>query len=343
LDTPYYDKGSGIQSALIVALFTYYCECFHRGSSLLLLEEPENYLHPQGRRALEGELLRFVRESSDGERQVILSTHSPEFLRSVELRSLVRVHKKPGSTATKPFQINDEDIDDETKRKFKQVMMQKGVELFFADGAILVEGGEEYLLPSLFDIFAGEKRWLDISNISVIRVDGRKSFGKFVNVMDRLGIWWVILTDLDFIYDGIRNLEDVVGDDDIELAKGVSSEVDKYVEERLKDVDSSLKKRMRKNIRMEKLKQIVKKRDEVKRLIDRLKERGIFVLVNGELEDYFTEEAKQLDDSSKDRRVLELALILSEMNDESELLRWFVDLDEFRSLFEAVKSKTGTS
>jgi len=186
LDTPYYDKGSGIQSALVIALFTYYCERFHKGSSLLLLEEPENYLHPQGRRALEGELLRFVEECSNGERQVILSTHSPEFLRSVRLGSLIRVHKRRGSTTTEPFQISEEEIDDETERKFKQVMSQKGAELFFADGVILVEGGEEHVIPPLFDIFAGEKRWLDINNVSVVRADSKKSFRNFVNVIKYL-------------------------------------------------------------------------------------------------------------------------------------------------------------
>jgi len=339
LDTPYYDKGSGIQSALVIALFTYYCECFHKGSSLLLLEEPENYLHPQGRRALEGELLRFVEECSNGERQVIMSTHSPEFLRSVKLESLVRVHKRQGSTATVPFQISEEEIDDETKRKFKQVMSQKGAELFFADGAILVEGGEEHIIPPLFDIFAeGGKRWLDINNVSVVKVDGKKSFRKFVNVMDRLGIWWVILTDLDFIYDRIKTLKGLVNESYVELARKISSEVDRYVIDKEKEIGRTLTKKEKKRIRMEKLKSLVEEREEIRGLLERLREKGVFVLTNGELEDYFTEQIMGLEDS-KDRRALELALYLSEIGDEGELLEWFVDIDEFKNLFEAVKSR----
>lgn len=338
LDTPYYDKGSGIQSALVIALFTYYCESFHKGSSLLLLEEPENYLHPQGRRALEGELLRFVKESSNGERQIIMSTHSPEFLRSIKLKSLVRMDKKQGSTETKPFQITEGDIDDETERKFKQIMSQKGAELFFADGAILVEGGEEHIIPPLFDIFAGEKRWLDIYNVSVVRAGSKKSFRNFVNVMDRLGIWWVILTDLDFIYDGINTLRGLVGDSDIELARRISREIGRYVEDKENEMGKDLTKKDRKRIRTDKLKSLIEEQDEIKDLLDRLKGIGIFVLTKGELENYFTERTMELEDS-KDRRCLELALFLSEIENESELSEWFVDIEEFKNLFGIVKSK----
>ncbi len=338
LDTPYYDKGSGIQSALIIALFTYYCDRFHRGSSLLLLEEPENYLHPQGRRALEGELLRFVEECSDGERQVILSTHSPEFLRSVELKSLIRIHKKPGSTASEICQINEEELDVETKRKFKQIMMQKGVEMFFADGAILVEGGEEYLLPQLFDIFANERRWLDSRNISVVRVDGKMNFKNYTNILDKIGIWWVILTDLDFLYNGINRFEHLLDEDDIELINRIASEADKYAEEQTKEISNPRQKREERRMkRMEKLKLFVKEQD-VKTLLRRLRENGVFILSKGELEDYFTERTMQLE-NSKDRRALELALILSEIEEESKLSEWFVDIDEFKNLFEVVKSK----
>jgi len=93
---------------------------------------------------------------------------------------------------------------------------------------------------------------------------------------------------------------------------------------------------------MEKLKSIVEDQEKVKTLLCRLREKGIFILFKGELEDYFIERTMQLDDS-KDRRALELALILSEMEDESKLLEWFVDVEEFKSLFEAVKSKIGAT
>ncbi|MBK8558222.1 MAG: ATP-binding protein [Lewinellaceae bacterium] len=44
------DKGSGIQSAVTIGLFNYYIRNFaHQSSSLLIVEEPEIYLHPQAR------------------------------------------------------------------------------------------------------------------------------------------------------------------------------------------------------------------------------------------------------------------------------------------------------
>jgi len=178
----------------------------------------------------------------------------------------------------------------------------------------------------------------------VVRTDGKKSFRNFINVIDRLGIWWAILTDLDFIYDGIKTLEGLVDDEDIELARKISSEVDQYVvdKEKEKEIGQTPTKKDKKRIRMEKLKELVKEREEIRGLLERLKEKGVFVLTNGELEDYFTERTIELEDS-KDRRALELALYLSELEDESKLSEWFVDVEEFKSLFKAVNGKTVVS
>ena len=176
----------------------------------------------------------------------------------------------------------------------------------------------------------------------MVRADSKKNFRNFVNVIDRLGIWWVILTDLDFIHDGIKSLRGLVDDNDIKLAKKIASEVDRYVDDKTKDVNQTQKKETRKTIKKEKLKSLVKEREEIRGLLERLKEKGVLVLTNGELEDYFTEQTMELEDS-KDRRALELALYLCEIEDESKLLEWFVDTGEFKKLLEAVKSKVGTT
>jgi putative ATP-dependent endonuclease of OLD family len=200
LDTPYYDKGSGIQSALVIALFAYYCEHFHKGSSLLLVEEPEIYLHPQARRAIEAQLAEFVREGVSNGRcnhQVIISTHATEFLRSVDLEGITCVRKRPRRTATEVRQIGP--IDEGVKTRWQQAIHTKNAEMFFADYVVLVEGGEEYILPVLADRRFEENRWMDFHNVSVVRADGKKQFVAYSEILSALDIPHCILTDLDFL------------------------------------------------------------------------------------------------------------------------------------------------
>lgn len=200
LDTPYYDKGSGIQSALVIALFAYYCKHFHKGSSLLLVEEPEIYLHPQARRAIEAQLAEFVREGVSNGRynhQVIISTHATEFLRSVDLEGITCVRKQPRQTATEVRQIGP--IDEGVKTRWQQAIHTKNAEMFFADYVVLVEGGEEYILPVLADHLFRESRWMDFHNVSVVRADGKKQFIAYSEILSALDIPHCILTDLDFL------------------------------------------------------------------------------------------------------------------------------------------------
>ncbi len=207
IDAPFYDKGSGIQSALIIALFAQYCEEFHQGGSLLLVEEPEIYLHPQGRRALEAQLAEFARpREGGGERQVIISTHSPEFLRSAPLHQMILVYKPQGSTSSSVHQINPDDFDERMLQKIQKELATKNAEMLFADHVLLVEGGEEHLLPTLADLHFGELRWFDTHNVSVVPVRGKGNFAIYSKILTRLGISSTILADLDFLKDGLQQM-----------------------------------------------------------------------------------------------------------------------------------------
>ena len=206
LKSAYPAWNSGIQSALVIALFAYYCEQFHRGGSLLLVEEPEIYLHPQARRALHAQLLEFANSSRNDERQVILSTHSPEFLRAVPISNVILVRKPRGCTSTEVAQI---DVGVGEKAKHQQ-MLYRNAEMMFADHVVLVEGGEAHLIPVLSDKYL-EKGWLDSHNVSVCDVGGKASFKNYVKLLDEYGISWTILTDLDFLRDEIHQFDNALG------------------------------------------------------------------------------------------------------------------------------------
>jgi len=383
IDAPFYDKGSGIQSALVISLFAYYCEQFHQGSSLLLIEEPEIYLHPQARRALHNQLLEFVGSAEEGERQVILSTHSPEFLKSVPISNVVLVRKPRDCTATEVAQI---DVSGEKDGARSRQMLHRNAEILFADHVILVEGGEVHLIPVFADKFFGEKGWLDIHNISVCDVGGKASFKNYVRILNSLGIGWTILTDLDFLRDEISKFDKALGGIlELEKIKEFLNKIRKSWEEiknklrELKGEDvknkvfdpstygwvelynevdraitdltnnTSLKPERIKEIRS--LWNVLKSRvadknykllrekcgKEIDYVVEYLAEKGIFVLRYGELEDYFTEEARRLD-SSKERRALKLA---EKIDDEcvswEDVGNWLVEKEDFVRLLLYIK------
>lgn len=64
--------------ALIIALY------FEKSSGIMIIEEPERNLHPQ----LMSKIVEMAREMS-AEKQIIITTHNPEFVKYAELDSIL--------------------------------------------------------------------------------------------------------------------------------------------------------------------------------------------------------------------------------------------------------------
>ncbi len=288
VDSPHSEKGAGLQSLLVVALFRLYCKRFHQCGSVLLIEEPENHLHPHGRRALVWALTEFV--SGDPEnRQVIITTHS---------ENLVQVAGMDGLKVARRTQDGSrfwELPSDHSDAPRWQQIIRRCPEVVFADHAILVEGGEVYLLPALASRLVGEggERILDRWNISVVRVEGKEDFKKHISLLEALGIGWTVLTDLDFLESGIEQFGD-----------RLPSSCEEQSSEELKDW-----------------------------YLRELRRIGVFVNPWGTLEDVYTEEAQELRRSlrSKDRTALRIA---EELENGSPVERWFRDVEVFREVIE---------
>jgi len=134
------DKGSGVQSATIIGLFNYYTQHVNRvTSALLCIEEPELYLHPHARRVISDRLDDFLNNNNN---QVILTTHSTEFLRttSADLNVILVGKQTEEGTKAKPVQIHE----------FKHLLLDNSQnELFFADKVIVCEGLDSYVLTAI--------------------------------------------------------------------------------------------------------------------------------------------------------------------------------------------------
>lgn len=74
--------------ALVIALY------FTKESKIVILEEPERNLHPQ----LMKKLIELAKDASS-EKQIIITTHTPEIIKYTELTTLLLAHRsKEGLT-----------------------------------------------------------------------------------------------------------------------------------------------------------------------------------------------------------------------------------------------------
>ena len=145
--------GTGEQQVLVLAFVKAYMKVFNGQNFILLIEEPEAHLHPLAQRWLK----EYVSQMRESGLQVVISTHSPEFVVPENLEGLVRVFKEDGITKVKQV----------SKANLVQFLVETGVPQsiinetnvipyyvtkvfsdqlkgFFAENVILVEGATEY-------------------------------------------------------------------------------------------------------------------------------------------------------------------------------------------------------
>ncbi len=182
------DKGSGIQSATIIGLFSYYVkELCTNTSALLCVEEPELYLHPHARRVISKRLDAFSGENN----QVVITTHSSEFLNSSHSGlNVIQVERdRDSGTTAKNLNLNDR----------KSIMLDSRYnEIFFAEKVIVCEGFDSYVLEWVARNCISHD--LDEMNVSIIPVGGKDNLIKVAGMIQkRLNIQVYIVSDFDFL------------------------------------------------------------------------------------------------------------------------------------------------
>lgn len=274
LDDGYYslleDKGSGIKSLIIIELFKLYCKKYHKYSSCLIVEEPEVYLHPQARSVLSKKIDQFLDNSSN---QTIITTHSEQFLSNFDIKQLTFVSKE-NNKSTK-YKILESDFNEKEFQKMNIITKTENAEMYFANTVILVEGGEKYIIKRLIEI-KKDNLFLDYNNISIIKVGGKTYFSIYKKMLEKLGKKVFIIGD----YDNFKQ------------------EVNEFLDnEKLKDLNNIKSKGGLK--KYSDYKGIDKNKFDA--LFEYLKNKGIYILHNGALEDYYNNE--QIDSIKQENNI----------------------------------------
>ncbi len=176
------------------------------GLGLALIEELEAHLHPQAQMQVIEKL------QTETNKQLILTTHSPNLASKVKLKNLIVCNNK------KVYPMGHEYTKlEETDYKFLERFIDTTkANLFFAKGVILVEGwAEELLIPTLAKKIGYD---LTAKQISVVNI-ANTAFLRYVKIFQReiqdenIGINVSVITDLDLrplryaVEKGINNVD----------------------------------------------------------------------------------------------------------------------------------------
>ncbi|WP_163560266.1 AAA family ATPase [Halomonas sp. NO4] len=194
--------GHGAQRSIQMALIRYLAELkaeegVKAQRRLLLIEEPELFLHPQ---AIEQVRQALQRLSGHGY-QVIFATHSPVMVDRKALPYAHIVRKHPGSGETRIMPSVKEAVDAHVanpKSRVETLMELKNASgWLFSDRVLLVEGKtERRVLPTLYHAVTG--RTLAEERISLVELDGSPALAQCLTILEALGIEAHGLTDFDY-------------------------------------------------------------------------------------------------------------------------------------------------
>ena len=165
---------------------------------LLLIDEPENALHPMAARAAQRHLYQLA---EDPEWQVMLTTHSPYFVNPFEDHTtIVRLERAGGDKSAlgrKTYRADEVDFDPDTKRNLKAVQqMDVGFsEVFFGSHPILVEGDTEHAAFIAAIVEASHEL---ADRATVIRARGKAILPGLVTMLRHFRVPFSVVHDVDW-------------------------------------------------------------------------------------------------------------------------------------------------
>jgi predicted ATP-dependent endonuclease of OLD family len=193
--------GHGAQRSIQMALVRHLADVKRSSdnkftNTLLLIDEPELYLHPQA--------VIILRESlkalSKNGYQVIFSTHSPFMINSVDIENTVFVRKdKANGTFTRPTiksAIQQLKLDALSQIELIHDFSNSS-NILFSDKVILAEGKtEKRVLPTIIEAIT--EKSLGENKIALVSLQGAGSLKRTMDVLTALGLPSKGVVDLDY-------------------------------------------------------------------------------------------------------------------------------------------------
>lgn len=205
--------GHGAQRSIQMALIRHLAELKkinheHRSTTLLLIDEPELYLHPQAIEVIRDAL----KTLSKDDYQVVFSTHSAMMVTHEDVANTVLIrknnlrgtHKRPSLRSAIPQIVND--APSQMQLVFS---LSNSTNILFSEKVILTEGAtEERILPKLIEHLTNKS--LGLHKYALVKQGGVTNTRKSMSVLEVMGLPTKSIVDLDYVFkqavkDGLLN------------------------------------------------------------------------------------------------------------------------------------------
>ena len=205
------DLGMGVHASIMIAILKAYSQLKLKNQTPIIIDGPELYLHPQGRR----NFYKIIRDPADSGTQVFLTTHSSEFVDLTHFDEIYVVRKdRERKTYVRQAQpsrfvadlhvrypnmgiITEASVMEQYMNAFENTDdSQKSSEAMFARKVILVEGESEVLVLSyLFELLDYD---LVLESVTIVGCGGKNEIDRFYRLYSEFGIPCYVIFDGDY-------------------------------------------------------------------------------------------------------------------------------------------------
>lgn len=196
--------GAGSKRAIQMALIRYLADIkkhhnnHYLSRTMLLIDSPELYLHPQA-----VELVRVALKNLSNEGyQVVFATHSAQMVTSEDVSTslLIRKNKERGTFMRKRMEDAVHQVVQDAPSQLQMLFsLSNSNELLFADYVLLTEGKTELrVLPALFERITGQS--FALIKCALVRQGGVSNTRKSMLVLGAMDMPVRAIVDLDYAF-----------------------------------------------------------------------------------------------------------------------------------------------
>ena len=275
---------------------------FNIKDGLVIVDEPEVHLHPRWQSII---IELFFDLANTTGNQFILSTHSAVFINQKTISNIIRVYKSNDKSIIATIARDNLLV---SKDLLHIINSHNNEKIFFADKVVLVEGVTDRLI---FEKLINLYQLLFIETpevIEVLEVYGKENLEKYRSFLEAFSVPNFIVADFDYLQN--------IGNEDIKNLFVVDhSKIDQQVIKHKKSIDGqTLSQQLEQAINNEDIEslknlyQYIKSRKRkikddltseesilIKEFLSQKESQDIFILRNGEIEDYLPDGHKTLE------------------------------------------------
>lgn len=160
---------------------------------ILLIDEPESFLHPPAIRDARESLYQVADISGW---QVLASTHSPIFIDVAKPHTTIIRVDSSSSTGPRVFQSEKADFSDDDRLVLQMIRACHPTvnEFFFSENVVLVEGNTEV---AVLEELRNRSQHPDASSLQIVNCLGKNNLILFAKILNQFGSPYTILHDSD--------------------------------------------------------------------------------------------------------------------------------------------------